>query len=128
MRLLIVDDNSLFLEAARKLLERDGMTVVAVASTGTEALRRAAEIRPDVTLVDVDLGDESGFDLARRLTTTTNGAQSPVILISAKPEDDLAELIDESPAIGFVAKSDLSGRAIVELVSGEKGRCLGSTE
>ena len=114
MRLLIVDDNSHFLEAARELLEREGMTVVAVASTIAEALRRAGELQPDVTLVDIDLGTDSGFDLARQLAEESSGERSMVILISAYPEQDLVELIDDSPAIGFVSKSDLSGRASLD--------------
>jgi CheY-like chemotaxis protein len=127
MRLLIVDDNDHFLDAVRGLLERDGMTVVAVASTSAEALQRADELQPDVTLVDIDLDDESGFDLARRLTDGTGRQPSPVILISAYPEQDLVDLIDDSPAIGFVSKSDLSGRVIAELVTGgESGRRTGS--
>lgn len=117
MRLLIVDDNAHFLEAARDLLEREGMTVVAVASTSVEALRRAEELQPDVTLVDVDLGNDSGFDLARQLADATSGKRSPVILISAYPEQDLVDLIDDSPAIGFVSKSDLSSTAIAGLVA-----------
>ena len=86
MRLLIVDDNAHFLEAARDLLEREGMTVVAVASTRAEALLRADELQPDVTLVDVDLGYESGFDLARQLAAATLGPRTLVILISANAE------------------------------------------
>jgi DNA-binding NarL/FixJ family response regulator len=117
MRLLIVDDNSHFLEAARHLLEREGMAVVGVASTIAEALRRAGELQPDVTLVDIDLGNESGFDLARQLADASSAARSTVILISACPEQDLVDLIDDSPAIGFVAKSDLSSRAIARLVA-----------
>ena len=124
MRLLIVDDNTHFLEAARDLLEREGMTVVAVASTSADALQRADELQPDVTLVDIDLGNESGFDLARRLADVTGGNRSRVILISAYPEQDLVELIDDSPAIGFVSKSDLSSRAIAGLVErAANGRC-----
>jgi DNA-binding NarL/FixJ family response regulator len=64
LRTLIVDDNASFLAAARDLLEREGIAVVGVASTSDEAVRRAAEMRPDVTLVDVYLGEESGLDLA----------------------------------------------------------------
>src|ERR1700682_6137648 len=86
IRLLIVDDNAHFLEAARRLLEREGITVVGVASTTLDALRRAEELRPDVTLVDIELGQESGFDLARRLTEGTATQRPPVILISAYPE------------------------------------------
>jgi CheY-like chemotaxis protein len=116
LRVLIVDDNAHFLAAARDLLEREGMSVVAVASTSVEAIRRAEELRPDVTLVDIDLGEESGFDLARRLAETTSGECSPVILISAYPEQDLVDLIDASPATGFLSKSGLSARAILKLL------------
>ena len=117
MRLLIVDDNAYFLDAARDLLEREGMTIVGVASTSVEALRRAVELQPDVTLVDVDLGNDSGFDLARQLADATSEKQSSVILISAYPAQDLVDLIDDSPAIGFVSKSDLSSTAIAALVA-----------
>jgi CheY-like chemotaxis protein len=116
MRLLIVDDNAQFLEVARSLLAREGMTVVGIASTSVDALKLASELRPDVTLVDIDLGVESGFDLARQLTDMAGGHRSPVILISAHPEHDLTDLIDGSPAKGFLAKSALSGRAILQLV------------
>jgi PleD family two-component response regulator len=67
LRCLIVDDNPGFLHAASALLEQEGVRVVGVASTGAEAVRRAAELRLDVTLLDVDLGGESGFDVARQL-------------------------------------------------------------
>ncbi|MEA3214616.1 MAG: hypothetical protein QOJ19_772, partial [Acidimicrobiia bacterium] len=97
MRLLIVDDNARFLEAARDRLERDGMTVVGVAANCAEALLRARDLRPDVTLVDLDLGDESGFDLAASLQiNATATTTSPVILISAYPEEDFRDLIQAS--------------------------------
>src|SRR6478672_680254 len=64
---LIVDDNWLFMEAARDCLEQEGLRVVGIAVTSAEALRRAEELRPEAVLVDVMLGDESGFELARRL-------------------------------------------------------------
>ena len=100
MRLLIVDDSAHFLKAARALLESEGLTVVAAATTRAEALWRVEELKPDVTLVDVELGTESGFDLARQLATPTRGVRSSVILISANPEQELVDLIDDSPAIG----------------------------
>ena len=67
MRCLIVDDSACFVAAARGLLERQGFTVVGVASTGAEALRCFEELRPDVTLVDLELAGESGFDVAEQL-------------------------------------------------------------
>jgi DNA-binding NarL/FixJ family response regulator len=112
LRCLIVDDNADFLEAARELLERDGIKVVGVASNSMEALQRAAELRPEVTLVDVYLGDESGFNLARRLADGADGVRSAVILISTYAERDFADLIAASPVAGFLSKSDLSRSAV----------------
>lgn len=111
VRCLIVDDNPHFLEVARELLNREGIAVVGVASTGAEALERADELRPEVTLVDIDLGEESGFDVAQRLADATDG-RSRVILISTYAETDFADLIAASPAVGFLSKSDLSASAI----------------
>ena len=116
LRCLIVDDSSRFLEAARALLEREGIAVVAVAATSAEALRRAEELKPDVALLDVDLGDESGFDLAWRLESGTSLEPSRVILISTYAEEDFADLITVTPAAGFLSKSDLSARAIRDLL------------
>jgi DNA-binding NarL/FixJ family response regulator len=117
LRVLIVDDNIQFLDAARGLLDRQGLAVVGVASTSIDALRRAGELRPDVILVDVDLGDESGLDLAQRLTQLKSADGANVILISAYPKEDVAELLDASTAIAFLSKSELSGSAIAECVS-----------
>ncbi|MEY2403577.1 MAG: hypothetical protein QOD38_1128 [Acidimicrobiaceae bacterium] len=113
--LLIVDDNLQFLAVARRLLEGEGMNVVGVASTSADALRYANELHPDVALVDVDLGEESGFDLARQLTEGGKGRR--VILISAYPAQDLEDLIEMSPAAGFLPKSQLSARAILDLLA-----------
>jgi CheY-like chemotaxis protein len=117
LRCLLVDDSARFLEAARGLLERQGVTVVGVASNGAEALQRAALLRPDVTLVDIDLGGESGLELARRLHGQPGPAPAPVILISTHAEQDYAELIAASPAIGFLAKTALSADAIRQLLA-----------
>jgi DNA-binding NarL/FixJ family response regulator len=95
------------------------VTVVGVASNSAEALRQARALRPDVILVDIGLGDESGFDLARLLARDGQGGSAEVILISARAETDYAELIAESPAAGFLPKPELSARAI--------GRILGRT-
>ena len=123
LRCLIVDDNVRFLEVASDLLEREGMTVVGVASTAAEALRRVEDLRPDVVLVDIDLGEDSGFDLADQLAAAPVGERPPVILISTYAESDFADLIASSPAVGFVSKPDLSGRAVAEAVR-RGGRAL----
>lgn len=119
LRCLLVDDSSGFLDAARVLLERQGIEVVGAASTGDEALQLVGELQPDVGLVDIDLGPESGFDLARRLANETSLHR--VILISTHSEADFADLIAESPAIGFLSKSQLSAAAINELLGGDRG-------
>ena len=93
LRCLIVDDSPRFLDAARGLLERQGISVVGVASSSAEALAFSAELRPDVTLVDIDLGGESGLELARRLHGGVGSGSGPVILISTHAEQDYAELI-----------------------------------
>jgi DNA-binding NarL/FixJ family response regulator len=113
-RCLIVDDNAEFLDAARKLLQQQGISVVGVASNSADALALATHLRPEVVLVDVDLGHESGLDLARSLAKRCEAVE--VILISAYEEADLHDLVEESPAVGFVSKSVLSRQAIDDLL------------
>jgi DNA-binding NarL/FixJ family response regulator len=108
---LIVDDSPEFLEAARQLLSEDGITVVGFAATSVQAVEATLALRPDIALVDIDLGAESGLDVARRLTELPHGGP-PVVLISAESGSELAELVDASGALGFVSKTDLSGDAI----------------
>ena len=112
LRCLIVDDNAAFLGAAATLLQRQGVAVVGVASTAAEALQRSTELQPDVVLVDIVLGAESGFDVAREL------AGGPtVIFISTHAEADFADLIERAPGAGFVPKSELSAEAIRRLTT-----------
>ena len=122
---LIVDDNRPFLEAARTLLEREGLTVAGVATTSSEALRQAETLRPDVVLVDIALGEENGFDLARQLVQDGVGAESTVVLISTRAEEDVADQLSESPAAGFLSKTALSAAAILEIVDGGASARLG---
>jgi two-component system nitrate/nitrite response regulator NarL len=114
LRCLIVDDSPPFLEAARVLLGREGVDVAGVASTSAEALRQAEELAPDVVLVDVVLGDESGFDLARRL----EAAGATVVLISTHDQSDIEDLLEGSAAAGFLPKSELSAGALLRLLDG----------
>jgi DNA-binding NarL/FixJ family response regulator len=112
IRALLVDDNASFLEAARVLLEQGGIRVVGSASTSADGLRLAEQLRPDVILVDIGLGNESGFALARRLADQVDGDGTAIILVSTHAESDLEELIADSPAIGYLPKSELSAEAI----------------
>jgi DNA-binding NarL/FixJ family response regulator len=115
LRCLLVDDSARFLEAARALLERGGVRVVGLATTGAEALALAQQAAPDVALVDLDLDGENGFDVARLLT----GEVPAVILVSTHFREDFQELIAASPARGFLHKSALSARAIQEVLGND---------
>ena len=116
LRCVLVDDNEAFLETASLLLEREGLAIVGMASTIAGALRQVRALRPDLVLVDIGLGNESGFDLARLLAQDGQIAGAEVILISTGAEADYRELIDDSPAAGFLAKSELSVRGISRLL------------
>ena len=120
IRSLIVDDSDAFIKAASVLLQREGVIVVGAASNSAEALRLAGALRPDVILVDIGLGEESGFDLARLLAQDGQAGGAEVILISARAEADYAELIAESPAAGFLVKSDLSAQAINRILAASR--------
>jgi CheY-like chemotaxis protein len=122
VRCLIVDDSAEFRDAASAMLERAGITVVGVASNSAEALKFYRELHPDVALVDVDLGAESGFELTEHLYRVATTPLS-VILVSTYAEADLAELISLSQAVGFISKFALSPDAIRDLLDGHRGRC-----
>ena len=117
MRCLIVDDNRGFLEVARVLLERDGVEVVGVARCVEDGIARARELAPDVILIDIDLGHDSGVELARRLARELDAVRGRVILISAHGEEEVASLIEDGVAIGFLNKNCLSRRAIEDLLA-----------
>jgi CheY-like chemotaxis protein len=114
--IVIVDDNETFLRAARRLLEGEGLRVVGLASSFEEGLELAAERRPDVVLVDIDLGAESGFDLAQRLSDQEASKATRVILVSAYAQRDFADLIEASPAVGFMSKTEISAQKIFRLL------------
>ena len=116
MRCLIVDDSAVFVHAACRLLEHQGIAVVGAASTSEEAMGRFEELTPDLALVDVELGDENGFDVVKQMAAT--GSPASAILISSHTADEFADMIAASPAAGFICKSDLTVDAIMAVVDG----------
>ena len=114
LRCLIVDDNETFLSSASRLLESQGVDVVGCARTSTEALRLTEQLHPNVVLVDVVLGEESGLELANRLGDLARPV--PVVLISTHTAEELDELLAGSPAAGFLPKEALSAEAIARLL------------
>lgn len=111
---LIVDDSEEFLASATRLLSLQGVEVVGQASSGAEALRLAEAVSPDVALVDVELGEEDGIELARLLTSGDSGTH--VILISLRDRNELVELMAGSGAVGFLRKDALDAQAVADLI------------
>jgi DNA-binding NarL/FixJ family response regulator len=111
---LIVDDSGMFRTSARLLLEDDGFEVVGEAEDGAGALAAVERLRPALVLLDVQLGDDDGFDVARTLA-----AQRPapaVVLVSTRDAVGYAERLQGSPARGFISKADLSGERLAALI------------
>jgi DNA-binding NarL/FixJ family response regulator len=110
---VIVDDHPSFRSSARMLLESDGYRVIGEAATGQEGVHVALALRPDVVLLDVNLPDINGFEVATKITAA---ARPPaVILTSSRDCTDFGALVQNSGALGFVSKSELS-RTALELV------------
>src|SRR3954468_2078754 len=112
--ILIVDDHPSFRASARRLLEADGYDVVGEASDGESALEAVRELRPEIVLLDVQLPDLDGFEVAARLT---NGGGGPAgVLTSSRDASAVEPYAAASGARGFVAKGELSGEALAALV------------
>lgn len=109
LRCLIVDDNEQFLVSASRLLESQGLEIAGTASSSAEAAELVTRLRPDIVLVDVQLGEEDGLELARRLAGISAGR---VIMISTHGEAELADLWESTGAVGFLHKTALNARAV----------------
>jgi DNA-binding NarL/FixJ family response regulator len=114
---LIVDDHPGFRGWARRVLQAEGFGVVGEAADGAAAIQAVGVLRPDVVLLDIQLPDINGFEVAERLHG--GGAGGRVVLISSRDAADYGTRIASSPAAGFLAKADLSGAALAALLDGE---------
>lgn len=107
---LIVDDHELFRASARLLLQAEGFAVVGEAADGNSAVAQASRLSPDVVVLDVQLPDTTGFEVARRLFAS--GFAGRIVLVSSRRASDYGDQVDASGAAGFVAKDELSGQAL----------------
>ena len=109
-----MDDHASFRTTARALLEAEGHEVVGEAADAAAALSLATRVRPDLVLLDVQLPDTDGFEVAKRLAQVDQPPQ--IILISTRAREDFVGLIDSSPARGFISKAELSASRIADLL------------
>ena len=114
-RVLIVDDHPGFRARARALLESEGFEVIGEAGDGATGVRRAAELGPDVILLDVQLPDMDGFAVAKRVAAGAGGIQ--VVLTSSRDGDDFGALVAACGARGFIPKAELSGAGLTALLA-----------
>jgi DNA-binding NarL/FixJ family response regulator len=113
-RVLIVDDHPSFRETARALLEAEGFEVVGEAEDGESAIEAAKRLRPELVLLDVQLPDIDGFEVAARLTS--NGGAPAIVLTSSRDASEYLGLVEQSGARGFVPKAELSARALTAFI------------
>ncbi|MGZ4183571.1 MAG: LytR/AlgR family response regulator transcription factor [Solirubrobacteraceae bacterium] len=115
MSVLIVDDHPSFRASARRLLEAEGFDVIGEAGDGQAAIAAVQRLQPDLVLLDVQLPDLNGFEVAARLAAL--GLPSAVILTSSRNSAEYGTLVTETPARGFVPKAELSGAVLTGLLS-----------
>jgi CheY-like chemotaxis protein len=111
---LIVDDHPSFRASARRMLEASGYSVVGEAADGEAAIAAAGALGPDLVLLDVQLPDLDGFEVAARIAAL-NGNTPAIVLTSSRDLSDFGDAVAESPARGFIAKGELSGETFAEL-------------
>ncbi|MEA2429615.1 MAG: hypothetical protein QOF65_1921 [Thermoleophilaceae bacterium] len=112
---LIVDDHAGFRLSARRILEADGYEIAGEAEDGRSAIAAARRLRPDIVLLDVNLPDLDGFEVARQLAAMP-GAPA-IVLTSSHDREDLGDSLPSSSAAGFVPKDELCGAAVAALVA-----------
>jgi DNA-binding NarL/FixJ family response regulator len=111
---VIADDHPSFRASARAILEAEGFEVIGEAEDGASAIAAARDLAPDVLLLDVQLPDLDGFAVCR--ACCNNGGPPAVVLVSSRDACDYGGLIEQSGARGFIAKAELSGTALADLL------------
>lgn len=120
VQLLLVDDDAAFRAAARVVLDAGGFEVAGEAASGIAAIEAVESLRPAVVLLDVQLPDMDGFEVARRLRMDPR--PPAVVLISTREAVDYGQQVAASGARGFITKAALTGDALraILLVNGRR--------
>ena len=113
-RLLIVDDHAGFRMSARRILEAHGFEVIGEAEDGLSGVALASELLPEVVLLDLQLPDIDGFEVATQLRDLGNPAT--VVLTSSRDWSDVCSRQKAAGAVGFIPKDELSGARLRDLV------------
>jgi DNA-binding NarL/FixJ family response regulator len=114
MKVLIVDDHPSFRSAARLLLEHEGFEVIGEAEDGASGLQATTDLSPDIVLLDINLPDLDGFDVASRICLDQTAPK--VVLTSSRDPREFGPLVGRSGARGFVPKGELSAERICALL------------
>lgn len=114
---VIVDDNSRFRRAAHKILESDGIVIDGVAATRKQALALVRALHPDLTLIDISLGLENGFDLVSDLAAAGLIGRTTIVMVSTYAKTDVIDVVEASPACAFLSKCELSGDALRDILT-----------
>jgi two-component system response regulator EvgA len=117
MKVLIVDDHPSFRSAARLLLEHEGFEVIGEAADGMTGIKATTELHPDLVLLDVNLPDLDGFDVATRITAAEHDAMPKIVMTSSRDSREFGSLVGASGASGFVPKGELSAARIHALLN-----------
>jgi DNA-binding NarL/FixJ family response regulator len=112
---LIVDDHPSFRAVAQLVLETDGFSVVGIAADGESGVAAILRLAPDVALLDIELPDIDGFEVAARLREA--GSVTAIVLASSRDGSDFGSLVADSGARGIIAKAELTGDAVRALVA-----------
>jgi DNA-binding NarL/FixJ family response regulator len=114
-RILVVDDHAGFRRCASALLSAEGFEVAGEAESGEAALELAADLEPELVLLDIQLPDLDGFEVAERLLARDPGLK--VVLISSRDRSSYGSAIERSGALGFIWKGELSGGTLEKVLA-----------
>ncbi len=126
MRVLLVDDHTLFRSGLETLLERHNIEVVAATGDGRDGMRLALEIQPDIVLLDMRMPEMNGLEVLRALRNS--GMKTPIVMLTTSNEErDLVECL-RNGAQGYLLKDMEPGELVNALRDIQSGRTVVAPE